>query len=195
MPPCSIHVILNPVSRAGRAGRDHANIVRALHSHGIDPLVHLTQHAGHALQIAHDIALTGADIIAAAGGDGTVHDVANGILRAQSSTALAVIPLGTGNDFAKIVPGAQTSRAALETLAHPQIRRYDVGHATWLNGDEFFVNGMGTGIDVEVVRQLARTPHAPGPVKYLLALLRALAVYEPITLSARFDNHHLERRV
>jgi len=190
-----VHIILNPTSRAGHAARAAHDITRALAERGIDPLLHLTERAGHAFELARNIADSGAEMIVAAGGDGTVHDTANGILRAQRSTALAVMPLGTGNDFAKVVPGAENIAAALETIARPAIRRFDVGLARWNGAEEFFVNGMGTGIDVEVVRQLGRVPSLPGPVKYLLALLRALAVYEAITLTARFNDAAIDRSV
>src|SRR5512146_1297829 len=108
MPRTDVHLILNPQSAAGHAGRRHDEIVRELRAHGIDPLVQLTQSVGHAVELARASATAGAAIIVAAGGDGTVHEVANGILTSGTDAALAVLPLGTGNDFVKMVPGAQS---------------------------------------------------------------------------------------
>jgi diacylglycerol kinase family enzyme len=65
----------------------------------------------------------------------------------------------------------------------------------WSTGSEFFVNGMGTGIDVEVVRQIHRLPRLPGPIKYLAGLFQALAVYRPVTLRATFGSEAIEQSV
>lgn len=190
-----VHVILNPQSGGGRGIRRGDEIMRELSARGINAVLHHTRSAEHATDLAKGLAIGGVEIIAAAGGDGTIHDVANGILRSGAKTPLAVIPLGTGNDFAKVVPGAQDRESAYNTLAHPDVRSYDVGYARWPAGDEYFINGMGTGIDVEVVRQLHRLPALPGPVKYLLGLLRALVSYDPIAVTAILDGERLDRTV
>lgn len=195
MPHSLVHVIINPKSGGGRGGRMSDAIRDALQSRGVRADIHHTTTHGHAAELARGLAAAGADAIVAAGGDGTVHDVANGILRADRPTALGVLPVGTGNDFAKVVPGAATFEAALDVIAQPRLLRYDTGRAWWDGGDEFFVNGMGTGIDVEVVRQILTLPNLPGAVKYLLGLLKALAVYQPISLSAQLNGERLDRTV
>jgi diacylglycerol kinase (ATP) len=193
MPLSSVHVVLNPKSANGRAGRRGDDLIQRLRSRGVNATLHLTRAPGHAVELAHMLAADGAQAVVAAGGDGTVHDVANGILRSGSDTALAVLPLGTGNDFAKVVPGAHSLESALDAIANPRIIRYDAGRASWDGGDEFFINGMGTGIDVEVVRQITSLPRLPGPVKYLAGLFRALAVYDPVALRATIGSEVLER--
>jgi diacylglycerol kinase (ATP) len=195
MPTHAVHVILNPKSGGGRAVRLRDEIQRELNARGVDVALHETREPGHARALAIQAANAGASIIAAAGGDGTIHDVANGLLSCGAPAALAVIPAGTGNDFAKIVPGADTIDGAYDTIARPAFRRFDAGLARWQDGSEFFVNGMGTGIDVEVVRQIMRTPGLPGPLKYLIGLMRALAVYRPATLRAKLPGETLERSV
>lgn len=191
----SVQVVLNPQSANGRGGQRSTGLIAALRSRGVQAALHPTRAPGHAVELAHMLAEAGAEIVVAAGGDGTVHDVANGILRAGTATALAVLPLGTGNDFAKVVPGARNVDRALDTIARHRILRFDVGHAAWAGGEEFFINGMGTGIDVEVVRQIKRLPQLPGPLKYLAGLFRALAVYEPVSLRATTGAEVLERTV
>jgi YegS/Rv2252/BmrU family lipid kinase len=195
MPTRTVHVILNPASGGGRAGRLRAEIEAALHARSLQVVLHETQSAAHARQLAQDAVQAGASMVAAAGGDGTIHDVANGLLRSGQSVPLAIIPVGTGNDFSKVVPGTASRAQAFQTIAAPEIRYFDAGLATWSGGCEYFINGMGTGIDVEVVRQIMRLPALPGPVKYLLGLLRALAVYRPVTLRARLSDEVIERSV
>src|SRR5687768_9626833 len=103
-----VHVVLNPTSGGGRARRHGADLVAELRRRGIEVTLHHTLAPGHGIELAHSLAADGARAVVAAGGDGTIHDVANGILRSGTNTALAVLPLGTGNDFAKVVPGART---------------------------------------------------------------------------------------
>lgn len=191
----AVHVILNPQSGGGRGARHADEIIRELEARGVAAVLHETRATGHAVDLAAQLATAGVDTIVAAGGDGTIHDVANGILESGTGVAMGVIPLGTGNDFAKMVPGAENRASAYDTLARPCIRHFDVGHATWAGGAEYFTNGMGTGIDVEVVRQLHRLPALPGPVKYLLGLLRALTAYSPVAVTAILNGERLDRTV
>ena len=195
MRPSSVHIVLNPKSANGRNSRRSDELLGGLRSRGINATLHFTHAPGHGIELAHMLAVDGADVVVAAGGDGTVHDVANGILRSGSPTALGVLPLGTGNDFAKVVPGARTLDTAFDAIASPRLLRFDAGRAHWQDGSEFFINAMGTGIDVEVVRQILSLPHLPGPIKYLAGLFRALAIYEPVSLRASIGAETLERTV
>jgi diacylglycerol kinase (ATP) len=191
----AVHVILNPISGGGGAARLRDEILRELGKRGVDVVIRHTQGPGHARDLAIASACDGARIVAVAGGDGTIHDVANGLLGSGRRTPLAVIPAGTGNDFAKIIPGARTRDEAYDTIARPFVQEFDVGFAEWESGSEFFVNGMGTGIDVEVVRQIIGIPRLPGPLKYLFGLLKALAVYRPARLRATLPNEVMESSV
>lgn len=195
MPTQTVHVILNPKSGGGRGARLRSEIERELSLRGVDAVLHETRAAGHARDLAAEAASSGAALVTAAGGDGTIHDVANGLLRSDKRVPLAVIPGGTGNDFAKLIPGASTRPGAYDVIARPAFRVFDVGLAEWAGASEYFVNGMGTGIDVEVVRQILRVPRLPGPLKYLVGLLRALALYRPVTLRATLSNESIERSV
>jgi diacylglycerol kinase (ATP) len=195
MPTQTVHVILNPKSGGGRAARLREEIARELGRRGVAFELHHTEAAGHAVQLAGDVARRGASLVAAAGGDGTIHDVANGLLQSGATAPMAVIPAGTGNDFAKVVPGARTRAEAYDTIARPSFRPFDAGFVRWQGGEEYFINGMGTGIDVEVVRQILRLPAMPGLAKYLLGLFKALSVYRPLTLAARLPNEAITRTV
>ncbi len=195
MPKQTVHVILNPASGGGRAGRLRDEIEHELQVRSVDFVLHETERAGHGRILAETAVKAGASLVAVAGGDGTLHDVANGVLRSGQQTPIAIIPAGTGNDFAKMVPGAESRTSAYDTVATPTVRFFDVGHVEWTGGSEYFINGMGTGIDVEVVRQIKRLPNWPGPIKYLAGLMRALAVYHPVTLRARLPDEDIERTI
>jgi diacylglycerol kinase (ATP) len=192
-----MRVILNPAARHGAGRRMRAKIERALHRAGLEFDVVQTEGPGHAAELARAAAQAGCRTIVAAGGDGTVHEVVNGILLAAGSTnaALGLIPIGTGNDFVKMIPGTSTHELAVATLARGTVSSYDVGRARWHDRTEYFMNAMGTGIDVEVVRGLRRVRFVPGGVLYAAALVRALVRYRPAPISLEVDGEVIEQRV
>ncbi|MHB1168176.1 MAG: diacylglycerol/lipid kinase family protein [Longimicrobiales bacterium] len=181
-----IQVILNPTARSGAAAAMREEIARELGARGVAWTRVDTDRPGHAVEIARRAALDGARVVVAVGGDGTAHEVANGLLRARAEreheTALGIIPCGTGNDFAHIVAGIRSRDAAYDALLHGHTRRVDAGFVQWDGGDEYFVNAMGTGMDVEVVRQLRKTSRLPGALIYLSAVLRTLRSFRPAPL-------------
>lgn len=190
-----VHIVLNPTAGGGTGARAQREIERDLARLGVPFEIHLTRGRGHAMAMAREFADRGVAVVAAAGGDGTIHEVVNGLMESgRGSTTLALIPIGTGNDFVKVVDGTRTMPEAIQTIAEGTPRRFDVGRVRWDGSSEFFINGMGTGIDVEVVRQLHRLPHMPGALKYLLALLRALVSFRPVRLHASINGDAIDTR-
>ena len=96
--------MLNPAAGRGAAARALDPIAREFHRQGWSVEVERTAGPGHGAELAARAVQAGAQRIVAVGGDGTVHDVANGMLRHGSGgeVALGVVPIGTGNDFAKL---------------------------------------------------------------------------------------------
>lgn len=187
--PLVIDVVLNPAA-GRRSRRVRHTIERELRARGAELRVHETTARGHAREIARMLAAGGAGRILAAGGDGTIHEVANGMLDGTSAgaqpPALGVVPVGSGNDFAKLL-GPRDGARVYERATADHVRWFDVGVAEWSGGREHFVNGMGTGVDVEVVRFRERAPHVPGLAGYLLAVVRALAAFRARPLRVRID--------
>jgi len=197
-----MRVILNPMARHGAGRRLRPQIEHALQRAGLTFEMVETEGPGHATELAQAAARAGQRSIVAAGGDGTVHEVANGILAAESpDAALGLIPIGTGNDFVKMIPGTHTREHAVATLARGAVRAYDVGRARWQSVTEYFMNAIGTGIDVEVVRGMRRmhgmrrVRFVPGGVLYIAALLRALVRYRPRSVRIDIDGERIERRI
>jgi diacylglycerol kinase family enzyme len=139
-------------------------------------------------ELAREAALAGFAVVAAAGGDGTVHEVANGLLRAgRPETILAVLPLGSANDYAHSL--------GLDRkwwLRHdPQVtgRMVDVGVARSPGRQRFFVNGLGLGFNGWVTLESRRIHHLRGMLLYGLALLRALWYrHTAPSMAIRFDD-------
>lgn len=195
-----VHVILNPRSGEGAGRRVRPELERELIRRGVTFVLEETEHPGHAVELARAAVHRGAPIVVAAGGDGTIHEVANGLLQARDDgaperSALGIVPIGTGNDFVKAALGGTSRKLAYDALGSGRIRDLDVGRAEWDGGVEYFVNGIGTGIDVEVVRQMRRLPRLHGVVSYLVALIRALKHFDPIPLRIRIDDDAAVRKV
>jgi diacylglycerol kinase (ATP) len=191
-------VILNPTSGGGRGRRAARSILVGLERRGIDAEIAATSGPREAVALAREAARAKVDLVVAAGGDGTVHEVAGGLLEAMADgvdgPALGVLPVGTGNDFAKLVGPLKDLEASLDILAGGALRRFDAGRALWGDRAHWFVNAGGTGIDVEVVRQIVRRRGGSSPalVKYLGAVLRALVRYRPVPLRIRMDDRTVE---
>jgi diacylglycerol kinase (ATP) len=196
-PVRALSIVLNPTSGAGEGKRVRAEVERELHRRGLDFAIAETEGPGHAVELARAAVSAGASIVVAAGGDGTIHEVANGILSvgAATTTALGMIPIGRGNDFVKVVQGTRPRAQAYDTLAAGVRGRVDAGLVTWHGGAEWFVNAVGTGIDVEVVRQIARTRKLPAALVYIVGLVKALVRFRAIPLRITVDGREFDREV
>lgn len=193
-------VILNPHSGGGAGRRLRSEIERELEARGIAFTIRETGFSGQAVDLAREAALAGTTTILAAGGDGTVHEVANGLLQARTErpearAVLGIVPIGTGNDLIKAVTGGTDRRPAYDVIAGGHVRSFDAGLVEWDGGREFFVNAAGTGIDVEVVRQIERLPRMPGIAGYFIGLLRALVRFRPIPIQVRLDGEVFDETV
>lgn len=162
-------------------------IIRAFRAQGWSVDLERTDGPGHGAELAERAARDGAHHIVAVGGDGTVHDVANGMLRYGAATTLGVIPVGTGNDFAKLVGVYRHDPIrAVARLVSAHTRRFDVGRV----GDEYFVNTMGFGFGPEVVRVRNASPARFGWLSYLSPVPRAFFGFR----APLFEVHAAEHR-
>lgn len=146
--------------------------------------VRYTDAPGHAARLAAEAAAEGAAQIMVVGGDGTVHEVAGGLLADPSVRVppLAVFPVGTGNDFFRMVrPNGKGTGPddAVALLKDGTVERFDVGRVRWENGEQVFVNLLGVGVDVEVLRRRAKYSRLRGLAQYLAAFLDAVVSFKP----------------
>lgn len=185
MPPEEpICVIFNPAAGRGQARR----MIRAIRRQ-MPRALHLmpTRHPGHAIDLARDAALQGFHTIAAAGGDGTVHEVANGILLAnRPESVFAVWPIGSANDYAF----ALGVKAWWKKGGQPQtqVRAVDVGRVTAGDKSAFFVNCMGIGFNGAVTLESRKINWLRGMPLYGLATLKALwRHFDQPSLRVSFD--------
>jgi len=179
--------VLNPAAGRGAAARALDPIAREFHHQGWSVEVERTERPGHGAGLAAGAGQGGAQRIVAVGGEGTVHEVANGLLRhglggRGEDVALGVVPIGSGNDFAKLVGVYRhTPVRAVRRLVTAQTARFDAG----LVCDEYFVNSVGFGFGPEVVRVRNAMPGLSGFASYFVPVLRAFARFRPPRLEVR----------
>jgi YegS/Rv2252/BmrU family lipid kinase len=160
-------VILNPAARSDKASRLRERI--AALSGGAS--MRLTSEAGDARDIAAEAVREGFEVVIAAGGDGTLNEVVNGI--GGSSVRLGILPVGTMNVFATElgIPQGNLERA-WNVIEHGKVVEVDLPQAN----DTHFIQLAGVGLDAEVVRKTtADSKRALGPLSYLLTLVQVAA--------------------
>jgi len=183
------HVILNPTAGRGAAARALDPIVREFRRQGWGVEAERTARPGDGVELAARAVRAGARHVVAVGGDGTVHEVANGLLHAtgpvgaqHGAPLLGVVPIGTGNDFAKLVGVYRHAPVhAVQRLVTARPVAFDVGRVF----DEYFVNSAGVGFGAEVVRVRNAMPGLSGFLSYLVPVFRAFARFRPPRLEVR----------
>lgn len=173
MPPRPL-VILNPAARDGRNRMLRPVLESAFRAAGLEVEVAETAGPGDAGRLARDAA---AETVITAGGDGTVHEVVNGL--AGRAAVLGVLPLGTGNDFAAALGMPTRLHEAVGALAAARPVPVDLGHVAWEEAgggvrERWFANCLGMGFDAHAAHLARDTKWIGGRAAYLAAVLRTL---------------------
>ena len=185
MSAARVCVIYNPAAGKGRASGRLNRLRRTL---GKLAEFWPTNASGQAEDLALRAAQTGFPIVAAAGGDGTVHEVANGLVRsAVPDVTLAVVPVGSANDYAHSLGLDQRWWQHPDPTVLPH--RVDVGVVRSTGRSRYFVNGLGLGFNGAVTLESRRIKRLQGLALYGLAFLRALwsSFHRPL-MTVQFDN-------
>mgnify|MGYP005840346863 CR=1 FL=1 len=188
-----MRLIVNPVAGNGRGAKLWPRLCQELHAGGTEFDYLFTEGPDHAVELARQAVAEGCRLIVAVGGDGTIHEVVNGLMvedQVPEGVVLGAICCGTGSDFARTVGLVQEPLAAARRLAYGSDRRIDLGviHC-WQEGQEvveYFPNAAGLGFDGEVAARVNRMSKAGGgTIPYLTGLLLTLITYEnkPVTIT------------
>lgn len=174
----NIAFIINPISggRETQAAKKKLPklILQTLDQQQWLPNIVFTEHAGHATELAHRFAEMGFDAVVAVGGDGTVNEVARGLCGTE--TAMGILPMGSGNGFARHLNIPVRPQRAIELLNHSEPIRVDYG----LANDKLFVSTCGTGFDALIADHFASSSKR-GFMTYLQNILQDAFHYEPET--------------
>jgi len=152
-------VILNPSSASGTTGANWPGLASELRKHFGPFQVKFTEHRGDAAALACEAARKGTDLIVACGGDGTISEVANGILNSGKQAELGILPSGTGGDFRRTLDIPTRPSEAAKILKQGKTQLIDVGRVTYLSADgvsqsRYFLGVASFGMSAEVVRRV-----------------------------------------
>lgn len=195
--------IVNLLSGSGRCGRDWHNIAQKLYAKGIDFDTVFTGYRYHAIELAkRGIVEDGYRNLIAVGGDGTIHEVANGILEQSevpsTDVRLGVIAVGTGNDWIRTHAIPSDYEEAAEVLARGNTHIQDVAKATFIGrkGTEesrYCVNVGGTGLDAAVNYKVCQMKDKGrnGKSSYMWGLASTILGYRSCQMAAEVDGKRL----
>jgi len=189
-------VVVNP-----RAGRGRAlDVVRAeLDKAHVDAEVVATERPHHGVDLARRARADGKTLVIAAGGDGTVHEVVNGLLADDDSgpvPQLGVLPLGSGCDYAKTFDIATDAGAALAQIVTSSPRAVDAAELSYTQDGagrtRYFVNIAEVGIGGSCVARAARLPRILGPAMYGVAFVMTLPRFKQLDAKITLDDRTYE---
>jgi len=184
-----VTVIYNPVAGGGEDVRRRYELetylsraVRNLHDI-VTWRIEDTTGPGHAEKLARDAAKSGVNIVIAAGGDGTLNEVLNGLIGYESR--LGIVPTGTGNDFARTIGVGLTIKEAVLNVFYGDPVTIDVGKS----GGRYFINVAGCGFDAIIAERInnQRGGHLKGRSAYVAAVLQSIKELQPTPITLTVD--------
>lgn len=181
-------VIVNPSSAGGSTGEEWPQIASDLRSQFGAFRVVFTKKRGDAAVLAGEAARKGAKLIIACGGDGTVSEVANGILSSGKDVELGILPSGTGGDFRRTLEIPSQSREAARVLSTGRTVKIDVGRVSFIdqNGNDamrYFVGVASCGMSTKVVERVKAEN-----MSFAASLLQTAMRTEPTRLAVQLDD-------
>ncbi|AHJ97376.1 diacylglycerol/lipid kinase family protein [Hymenobacter swuensis] len=173
--------ILNPTSGTNRTQDVPTLLTRYATAAGAEFEIQLTQRAGHATELAREAAARGCRVVVAVGGDGTVNEVARGLL--GTPAALGIVPRGSGNGLARHLRIPLDLPGAVRRACQPTFQHIDAGR---INGHWFFCTA-GLGFDAHVSKMFAQAG-TRGLSTYVKVALREYRRYRPVPVQVQLEN-------
>jgi len=174
-------IIFNPAAKNGKARQQIPYILDLLKNSNIDFSFSETQYPLHAIKLAES-AIKDHDVILAAGGDGTINEIINGM--SGSGRFLGIIPLGSGNDFIKTLGIPDNVNEAIKIICGKKHQKIDLGKAN----DRIFSNGVGIGFDAVVVDEKNKMKKYHEKYVYYNAIIKSLFKYKPAEIIVSMNN-------
>lgn len=199
----NIGVVMNPRAAGGRINAAWPAIARAIQERlGVFQLA-ATTRAGEAPELARRLADDGVELVIAIGGDGTIGEVADGLLRASRQPQLGIVPIGTGVDFPRSLELGSTPLEAVEVIASGRTRTIDAGRVSYVADDgapgmKHFINEASCGLSGPTVRAVnaAKARGRSGKFTFLYHTLAELIGYRWDTARVTLDGGEtIENRI
>ena len=188
-------VIANPTSGNKKLSKKWKEIEQLLNEKNIEFSFAFTQYSKHEIELVHTAIQQGYRNIISVGGDGTLHNVVNGIMTQRyvktSDITVAIIPLGTGNDWIKTYNIPNNIEKSIDLISNKKTFLQDIGYLKLENTSAYFNNVAGLGYDGYIVNKLNKLKRF-GSIAYLLSGLAGLLLYKKSTFKIEFDSKVIE---
>ena len=196
--PRKVKIILNPMADMGNAWRVARDLRSITEEHGgVDWSG--TVYPGHAIELAQQAGEQGYDMVIAMGGDGTVHEVINGLMKIpeEKRPLLGIVPVGSGNDFAHGINASTKPTEALTCALDGKVSTVDLGLMTDQHGrKEYFDNTLGIGFGAIVTIRSHQLPVVRGFLMYLTAVIQTIILnHNAMTMEIETDGHQSKQSV
>lgn len=175
--PENIIAIFNPAALSGRLAEMETEIRNELKRTIGDIRFVRTKERDHAREIASNLG-NNIELVLAIGGDGTVHETGAGLVEAGSEAFMGIIPMGSGNDFARALFMPSNWRKAIKSIVSGRRVRVDTGHATWkedgVEKSSVFINALGIGFDAHCAFLAPQYKGWPLKIGYTVCILAGM---------------------
>jgi diacylglycerol kinase (ATP) len=193
--------LVNPASGNGATGKRWPELAHRAAQLGLEGTTLFSERPGHLIDLAAQAARDGAELVVSVGGDGTLNEVVNGLVRAGASTELATIPLGTGMDFVRTYKIPTRFEDAVRTALAGTTRTIDVGRVSYrewggAEGERYFANVGSVGMSAAVAQRANGMSKAlGGKATFFYALVRVFFEWENTVVSVQLDDERREARL
>lgn len=198
-------VIVNPNAGRRKGEKDWLEIAALLNAEGIRFTNVFTEHPNHAVKLARKYVEAGFRKIIVVGGDGTLNEVVNGVFTQNKyptkDIILAMIPVGTGNDWGRSFNIPSGYKEAIQLIGRMHTRIQDVGKVHYMNNElpkhRHFINMAGLGFDAMVAKRTNKVKQEgkSGPFSYLISLFTSLISYNDSKVNVTVDDEELNANV
>jgi len=192
-------LIVNLTAGGGKPHKHLNTVLKYLKENGLNFKVCTTSHQGEAVELAQKAADNGAELIVSVGGDGTVNEIVNGIMKSKNDPPLGIIPLGWANDFIKSTNIPSDIIESCKILIKGKTKKIDIGV---INNQIYFANICGVGFDAEIA-QLANQMKSKHPnlrilgafVYVFATIKKLLSPFSCHNVKIKFDGQEIHSKI
>lgn len=188
----NIKIILNPYANRWGAKAHVPEIESALKKVGIDYDLTLTSGSGNGMELAKTAVSENYDAVIAAGGDGTISEIANGLITAvpddQPTPPLGILPVGSANDLAKMLGLPLDIPSAVALIAARNTRRLDAGRVQYDGETHYFDNNSAIAMEPMITLEHEKISRVSGEARYYLAILKGVVKLKAWQMSITWDD-------
>ena len=190
-----VKIILNPYANRWKAGAQVAAVEAACAAVNLSYDLVVTDEPHVGTEVARTAVGDGYDAVVAAGGDGTISEIVNGLIQARPdapTVPLGVFPLGTANDFSDMVSLPRDLAEAAHIIAAGQTRQVDLGQIRLPDRTHYFNNNSAVAMEPMVTLEHIKMTRLSGEIRYLVALARGIVKLKAWQMQIRWDDGDYE---